>query len=699
MDLLVPAALAFGLIIPIILAFYFMRPKRQERVIGSTLLWQQAMQEMQASKPWQRLRLTPLLLLQLLAAVVIVLVLTRPAIFSTSSISGDTIIILQSSASMQATDVSPTRFDEAKNRIEDFISNLGSNDRLSLITMARTPQVLIAESQDKARLTAALQDAQVSNQDADLEQALSLASSLAEGRSNVQVLVIGDGHVMNPDRVLTLSFPVRYLSIGTDTPNAALLALSSRTLSGNLIAFAQVANYSHQVRAIPVELYADSRLIGVRTISLAAGANGAIEWGPLPATARFLHAHIITQDAMTVDHDAWSIIGSSLRGRVLLVTKENHFLETALRLQSNINLFETTPAQYNSSGIYDLTIFDGFVPLNLPSGALFFIDPPKGSYLFGTSGASIHVSHINAGKDNENILTNVDLSSIHTLQDSHQLQPAAWAQSVVVAPETPLLAAGENNNRRVAVMGFDLHATDLPLQPAFPILVQNITNWFLPPPVPGDGQVTAGLPVTVQTWPGADQVTISTPGQQTTTIGPPFPVEPFADTNQVGVYKVSQRVHQQSLQGAFTVNLFDPIQSRLTPAKSLPIANSTSFTNSGNTVSHQLREIWPWIAAFLLLVLCFEWWLFSRGYRLHATSPARHDPGSNQARGTSRQRKTSRYAFITDLQDQWYEYTGSVRKRILKATRKSRRRMTKRPPTPSSTSMVTDRKRDKRVNI
>ena len=74
MSLLVPAALAFGIIIPIILVFYFMRPKRQERMIGSTLLWQQALQDLQASRPWQRLRITPLLLLQLLAAVFIVLV-------------------------------------------------------------------------------------------------------------------------------------------------------------------------------------------------------------------------------------------------------------------------------------------------------------------------------------------------------------------------------------------------------------------------------------------------------------------------------------------------------------------------------------------------------------------------------------------------------------------------------------------------
>src|SRR5437879_6852277 len=151
MSILVPAAFAFAAIIPIILLLYFMRPKRQERVVGSTLLWQQAMQDIQASRPWQRLRVTPLLILQLLAALFIILVLVRPAIFSNSPLSGNTIIILQASASMQATDVAPNRFENAKNTISDYIDELGSNDHLSLITMARSPQILIANSQDKGQ--------------------------------------------------------------------------------------------------------------------------------------------------------------------------------------------------------------------------------------------------------------------------------------------------------------------------------------------------------------------------------------------------------------------------------------------------------------------------------------------------------------------------------------------------------------------
>jgi len=234
MSLLVPAALAFGIIIPIILLLYFMRPKRQERVVGSTLLWQQALQDLQASRPWQRLHITPLLLLQLLAAIVIVLILARPAIFASSPISGDTIIILQASASMQATDtlsggahpgddeaevIAPSRFEEAKNQILDLIDGLGSDGHLSIITMARTPQVLIAASSDKEQLRAKLAQAKVTNQDADLEQAVSLATSLAAGRTNIQLLIIGDGHVLAPDQTLALPFPVRYLRIGTDALN------------------------------------------------------------------------------------------------------------------------------------------------------------------------------------------------------------------------------------------------------------------------------------------------------------------------------------------------------------------------------------------------------------------------------------------------------------------------------------------------
>ena len=44
----------------------------------------------------------------------------------------------------------------------------------------------------------------------------------------------------------------------------------------------------------------------------------------------------------------------------------------------------------------------------------------------------------------------------------------------------PLLFAGELGGRRVAVLAFDLHRSDLPLQVAFPLLLANLIDWLAP---------------------------------------------------------------------------------------------------------------------------------------------------------------------------------------------------------------------------
>ena len=185
--------------------------------------------------------------------------------------------------------------------------------------------------------------------------------------------------------------------------------------------------------------------------------------------------------------------------------------------------------------------------------------------------------------------------------------------------------------------------------------------------------MTAGSAVTIQTWPGADRVTITSPDAQISTIGPPFPALPYNTTDQLGVYQVTQRVHGQLLAGAFTVNLFDPTQSQLAPANTLPILRSSDFTPNGNAVSHQLREIWPWIAVLLLLVLCAEWWFFSRGYSVQK-APARQMPGREIIGGRRIQGNVRKNTFSTRIEDALQERYLLARKQFLKATKKARKR-------------------------
>ena len=66
MNLLAPAALGLAAVAAPIVAMYILKMRRPARVVSSTFLWEQALRDVQANAPWQRLRPNLLLLLQLL---------------------------------------------------------------------------------------------------------------------------------------------------------------------------------------------------------------------------------------------------------------------------------------------------------------------------------------------------------------------------------------------------------------------------------------------------------------------------------------------------------------------------------------------------------------------------------------------------------------------------------------------------------
>ena len=76
--MIAPLALIGLVALPIIVAFYMLRLRRRDVPVGSTFLWQQLVRDVEANAPWQRLRFSWLLLLQLLIAALVVFAAARP---------------------------------------------------------------------------------------------------------------------------------------------------------------------------------------------------------------------------------------------------------------------------------------------------------------------------------------------------------------------------------------------------------------------------------------------------------------------------------------------------------------------------------------------------------------------------------------------------------------------------------------------
>src|SRR6476620_9920261 len=67
-----------AIFVPLLLVLYFLKLRRREMTVPSTLLWKKAIQDLQVNAPFQKLRRNLLLLLQMLLLILLVLALSRP---------------------------------------------------------------------------------------------------------------------------------------------------------------------------------------------------------------------------------------------------------------------------------------------------------------------------------------------------------------------------------------------------------------------------------------------------------------------------------------------------------------------------------------------------------------------------------------------------------------------------------------------
>jgi hypothetical protein len=607
MTLLAPAAAFFALTLPAIVALYFLRIRRPTRVVPALNLWPDQVRDRQANVPWQRLRFSWLLLLQLLAAAVLVAAAVQPALSAGTSLARHSVVLLDVSASMQARDVQPTRLDEAKKQVGAIIDQLSSQDRMTLIAVGPVPRIVASVVGDRDALHRAVDGLGASNGAADLSSALTLGAGLVRPGDDARAYLFSDGIVgpIRTDASSSLPFPVEYHPIGVSGENIGLTSLVVRTSAQSRAAYLHVQNFGQQARTFSLEWRADGRLVDVRQVTLAPGIAQDVVL-PVPSDATVVSAHIDAGDVFSLDDTVTAVARTPSTFRVLLVTPGNVFLQQALALRTDLQLDVVAPADYKSSAPYAMSIYDRYSPANLPDGPFISIDPPPGSPLAG--GPAVGVGRVRATDAGDPLLTNVDLNDVHVAR-SQDLRNDTFGRVLITSLQTPLVLVRDEPFRQV-LFGFDLHESDLPLRIAFPILVQNLSEWILPPSVPSHS-FHPDEPVTIVPETGATSLTIVRPdGRRQALAG--GGVATFGETDLTGLYTVEQAVAGRINRSWFTVNLFSDQVSQLKPADriTLPPYDNTVAVNA---VHRGQLEIWPWIALGALGLVVLEWLAFHRG--------------------------------------------------------------------------------------
>ncbi len=186
-------------------------------------------------------------------------------------------------------------------------------------------------------------------------------------------------------------------------------------------------------------------------------------------------------------------------------------------------------------------------------------------------------------------------------------------ETLAASGTVPLLVAGENGGRKVVALAFAPESSDLPLQVAFPVLIDNLMRHLQPPSAAGVGSYQPGE--TVQMPEPASQRTVVAPDGQRSTLEPGTAA--YASTVMPGVYEV--RGAGDRILTRFAVNAGSENESRITARDTTPLATSGIAAVGAPQQAPGSERWWP-LAAFALVVLLVEWCLFGR-------SQARGIPG------------------------------------------------------------------------
>jgi len=600
-----PGALVWFLpLAGIVILLYLLKMKRRNLSVPATFLWPDHVEEIRANALFQKLRPTWLLFLQLLAILVVLLAIAKPQT-KQQGLAGDvTVFVLDTSASMSAIDVKPSRFAEARRLVTDSIRSAKPSDRIAIIEAGPTPRVISPLSSDPARELSALETVQPTDADAPVGEALRLAAALVGGIEGARIVLLSDGDFDNVANFSRGKAAFVYRCIGEMDDNLSVSALGTTDTPTGRQLYCGIKNNSSKPNAGTLSLYADGKVIdSVKSPKI--GPNA--QWGrtvSAPIAARVFEAKLDAPDFLKSDNYAVCLTDPNASLHVLLVTKGNLFLERALALDPRVSLDKATEVPVtelagSGTGQYDIVVFDG-----IPERAV----KARGVLTFGSVGPSSPVIANGTvsnprfvSAETKPLLANVDFGPVFI---DHQVSITPKVSGEVLAQTSagPLVVTSQDSGKRQIFVAFEPLQSDFPLQVGFPIFVANALDFLAGGVTSSTLVVKTGQPFSL---PITTEARLTLPSGETVNLKPTGSNLVVRETRNVGVYILESEGKKRTIYAT----LKSDRASNIRPEKNLDLGGGQV---KASLAPMRFADFWRPLAALCILIICGEWWLFAR---------------------------------------------------------------------------------------
>ncbi|PQO41141.1 VWA domain-containing protein [Blastopirellula marina] len=520
MSFALPTAFLLAAIALPIVGLYILKVRLRRVPVSTNLFWHQIFDEKPPRSIWQNLRHIVSLLMQLALLALLVLALADPYFAWQAKYARHVVLVIDNSASMQATDVSPIRFDAAIEKAQQLVTGLRDQDQVAIVVAGKSPEVVVGLTGHIPTLRRALDGIHVSDAATHLDRAIELGQQLVAPYERGEVIVLTDGchgrvdPAEKPAEAPTekseepteekdeKASNVVWEIFGTAANNVGITQFQTRRSLVDPIGYeilAAVHNASSEPIKARLEITLDDVPVDILPLKLAPGERWrrslektSIEGGPLEARLTKIRRNVedeatdAEQDAsdddlnfLTVDDVAYAILPQQKRQSVLLVTPGYFFLEKVFEANPMVDLTvlkefpETWPAN-------TVIVLHRNTPEKLPAGSVWVIDPENDTDLWTVQGM-LENPIVTKQADDSPLMTHIALDNV-LLPKASKLN---WKASIIPLAEAvsgdAIYAEIDRPQGKVLVLGVNLESSDLAFRTAFPIMATNALSWFAGP--------------------------------------------------------------------------------------------------------------------------------------------------------------------------------------------------------------------------
>lgn len=594
--------LALLVLIPIIIIMYLLKQKAVDHPFSSLFLWKEMYKNMQANTPWEKLKKNLLMYLQIATVLILIFALMSPYIKSETTSAGHVVLVLDTSGSMNTKyDDGHTRMEVAVSEAIDYVDKLPGDTSISIITSDKEAVLVLTDSVDKSLAKRRLNAIEATNYMGDCSFGMEMAESMIAQWETAEVVYFTDTYVS------CKTTGGYIIDVYSEMDNAVVEYVGHGTDSeGMLTVLAKVSNFGSKELKMDINLYGDEEMLAVKEVTIPSGDSEIVYFENLAFDGKVIYAELHdVKDALLLDNGCYDVITEASECNVLLMTEQNLYLEKAMALMDGVKVTKSNDIDGFKDFLsleYDLYVFDGMVPTELPkNGSMLFINcecPELYTVADTLEGILLKVKDSKVTKYLEDY--SFGASKVKAME------VPGWADSFLTAGNFSAGFIGTYGTQQVCVLGMDFHDTELPLKSEFPILIYNIMNECVSTGMLSASVVNAGSAIKVSGKIDGEKPVIERPdGKNEELVGT---IVNYTGTNETGVYEVEQNADGEKLSEVFAVN-FPKNESYIqnTPGGS-PEAGTSVVQATVNT-SLNLRNV---IIILALILLCIEWIVYIR---------------------------------------------------------------------------------------